>query len=258
MDELESIKQKLDNSRRLRAWGARRKNSRADVNVITPRSSLNLEQPPLLHQPPSPESPDPHPPTSSTHTPPLLSPRLFITAAAEDVVPKQEDQSNVKTPHTTDTPSTPLVEETTPTPTSATEGDVTSQETPVEQPAPPPPAPHENGAPSPPPPPMMMVGAGGIPPPPFGGPPPPPGMDMLQPIVRGPKPSVPMRKLHWQKIPSNAIPTTVWGKVDFVKVDLELPSLEKLFYAKKTTPNGKLSLSSIKYLCNFLPPKHPH
>eukprot|EP00004_Rigifila_ramosa_P005430 TRINITY_DN1595_c0_g1_i6.p1 TRINITY_DN1595_c0_g1~~TRINITY_DN1595_c0_g1_i6.p1 ORF type:complete len:998 (+),score=227.75 TRINITY_DN1595_c0_g1_i6:163-2994(+) len=89
-------------------------------------------------------------------------------------------------------------------------------------PPPPPPPPGADGGPPPPPPPP---GAGGGPPPPppppgAGGPPPPPppggfGGFGAAP-TKGPparpnvKPSVPMRQLHWQKIPRTDLTDSVW------------------------------------------------
>lgn len=269
MDESDSLKKKLENSRRLRAWGARRKQSRAELqpseepNNKTPRASA--EEPKQSTTPRRPgEEKEEAEEEKQMNAEPDSPPDVFIERPADEAskkapveafaLPNREEQGHDKPTHSPRKDDSDVRKE-----ISLSQEDTMHTETPVSQP----PEPSlENdlaedtqAAPTPPPPPPLAEGIP-PPPPPFGIPPP-PGMGIIPPVVHGPKPSVPMRKLHWKPIPSSVAEYTVWGKLDFVKVDLELPILEKLFHVKKASaPSGIYiyiytypSLSSYHLLC---------
>ncbi|KAL1503230.1 hypothetical protein AB1Y20_011286 [Prymnesium parvum] len=113
---------------------------------------------------------------------------------------------------------------------------------------PPPPPPIAAGAPPPPPPPMT----GGAPPPPppiasgaaVPPPPPVPGAPPLAVRTQGPtmpkkpaiKPQVPLRQLHWGKMPDAKVVGTLWEKdVSDDKVKLDVSEIEELFAASSNT-----------------------
>ncbi|EFA76611.1 formin domain-containing protein [Heterostelium album PN500] len=169
--------------------------------------------------------------------------------------------SSVATPSSTTTTTTTIESSTSTTITTASDSlaaPITSGDAPP--PPPPPPMPSVGSAPPPPPPP---------PPPGVGAPPPPP-----PPMAKSAKgsasvskdviaksnekmPSVAMKQLFWNKIPSSKIKKTVWEKDDCKSIDLNYKVLEELFCAKKpgaandTTPKlsrepEKVSLIDIR------------
>jgi len=100
-----------------------------------------------------------------------------------------------------------------------------------------PPPPPSGGLGLPPPPPPPMGGKGPPPPPPMGGkgPPPPPmgkGGGAGPNVPQGPQPTVPMKNLMWNKIPTNKVKKTVFAGMDWIKIDLPIKELEEQFSKK--------------------------
>jgi len=128
----------------------------------------------------------------------------------------------------------------------------------------PPPPPLPPGAPPPPPPPRPP-GAGPPPPPPGGPPGGPPGKAPPPLIAAYPKkasvkPNVPLRQLHWGRLPDMKVKGTIWEKeVDDSKVWIDAPELESLFAIKaalKPATESKKGPEKPKLeLANLLDPK---
>ncbi|XP_054474999.1 LOW QUALITY PROTEIN: inverted formin-2-like [Anoplopoma fimbria] len=111
-------------------------------------------------------------------------------------------------------------------------------------PPPPPPSPLPGMGAPPPPPPPPLPGMGAPPPPPplpgMGAPPPPPGDIMAAQAVQGlgksyqspaPCPTLRMKKLNWQKLPSRALAAhqSLWTSVSLDSVEPDYCSIEQLF-----------------------------
>jgi diaphanous 1 len=132
-------------------------------------------------------------------------------------------------------------------------------------PPPPPPMPSVtdtgNFVAPPPPPPMPSVSDSGnviAPPPPppqpgFGGPPPPPPPPGMGAIPSGPslppkpkmKPSVPMKSLFWNKIPTSSVMSTIWKDIDETKLMKEIKTSElEVLFGKNASVGEKTVVSS--------------
>ncbi|GAX75451.1 hypothetical protein CEUSTIGMA_g2895.t1, partial [Chlamydomonas eustigma] len=100
----------------------------------------------------------------------------------------------------------------------------------------------------PPPPPLTMSTSSSIRPPPP--PPPPPHLSSVPTTLlqkqenQQPKPSVPVVKLHWSKLPTGQVKNTVWSQLEGVKADIDYVSLEAYFAVLDTKSGPASALTS--------------